>query len=184
MTGLCNNTRPCICRALNHIIPSTDCVCYFLCDPDRPAPESSRRWPPLVRYSCQIWAIFKTDPDFTLFMSDTPEFLKFHYGSSKTEMYKIFLIIFILLCCGSYDQCIAIATHFERKYGRQLSNVLHIYTYFLQVLLYLFYWKQPIAHNIPTHIQPYANTTPYAGNWWSYCNQNLENMYFFFVQYI
>ena len=35
VTGLCNNTRPCILRALNHIIPSTDCVCYFLCDPDR-----------------------------------------------------------------------------------------------------------------------------------------------------
>ena len=42
---LCNNTRVCILGALNHIIPSTDCVCYFLCDPDRPTavvPESSR----------------------------------------------------------------------------------------------------------------------------------------------
>ena len=29
MTGLCWNTRPCIYRSLNHLIPSTECVCYF-----------------------------------------------------------------------------------------------------------------------------------------------------------
>ena len=60
MTGLCNNTRPCILRALNHIIPSTDCVCYFLCDPDRPTPvvpESSRHWPPLVRYTSSTYHV-------------------------------------------------------------------------------------------------------------------------------
>ena len=29
MTGLCWNTRPCIYRSLNHLIPSTERVCYF-----------------------------------------------------------------------------------------------------------------------------------------------------------
>ena len=31
--------RPCNWNTLNHIISSTDCVCYFLCDPDFDLPK-------------------------------------------------------------------------------------------------------------------------------------------------
>ena len=64
MTGICHSIRPCIFSVfwknvifvwpvlcyneypwnrniLNHIIPSTDCVCYCLCDPDLWPPPSS-----------------------------------------------------------------------------------------------------------------------------------------------
>ena len=45
----------------------------------------------------------------------------------KVNILNIHMVF--LLCCGTYGQCITIATNFERKYGRQFSNVLHIDTY-------------------------------------------------------
>ena len=48
VTGLCYITRPCNWSTLNHIIPSTDCVCYFLCDPDRTTPVGREFQPALT----------------------------------------------------------------------------------------------------------------------------------------
>ena len=109
VTGLCNNTRQCILRALNHIIPSTDCVCYFLCDPDRPTPvvpESSRHWPPLVRFT--YTSIFLVLPLCTVGgppaadglaggTVSVPVFISIHCFKSYISLYMYMVLTTILL---------------------------------------------------------------------------------------
>ena len=70
--------------------------------------------------------------------------------------------IFLLLCCGSDGQYITIATHFERKYGRQFSNVLYIHPFYKYQWSNLEYKTTPLfifivlktanCTYIPTHI--------------------------------
>ena len=101
MTSLCYSTRPCIWSTLNHIIPSTDCVCYFLCDPDRPTPVVPEVQPALTSPSSLHMEHIESNQHFTVSLLNTGAIVSIIRIPSKLKITMIRL--FCSQHCDTYD---------------------------------------------------------------------------------